>query len=672
SDGAATVPLAVLCRQSIAEAMDAQTVLDLTKAGLTFFHALFAYPYPWGKYDSIFVPEYNLGAMENPGLVTFNDQYIFQSAATRHQYEARATTILHEMAHMWFGDLVTPPWWSDLWLKESFADYLGTLAAAEASEFTQAWTSFALARKSRGSADDQRPTTHPIVADIPDVEAASQNFDGITYSKGAAVLKQLAAYVGSDAFTRATRAYFRTHAFGCATLEDLLQALQEASGRHLQSWAHEWLATAGISTITAQVDARADTIERFTVTQSGVDAMTGEPVVRPHRLAVGFYRHEDDQGGIESLTRTHRFEVDLVDDSVDVPEAVGLPLPDLLLLNDDDLTYAIVRLDETSTRTALDRLGAIPEALSRAVAWGALWDACRDGLLSGHDYVDAALHQAGREPHPGLQSVALHRVPLAVERFLAGQDRMAARRRVLDAAWEHLLTAAPGSDAQLTWARILALAASVDDARAQDLRDVLTGRRVVDGLVLSTQLTWSWWTALSATGQAAEPELRRLRELDRTSLAPIRLEQALAARPDAAVKEAVWTALLRETTASNDLVTARVTGWAQAGQEHVRPGRLAAYLAALEPVWHGRGQEIAERILQVAFPSEVDLSDAADGDPINHPVVLGATAWLGAHPDAPRALRSIVIEGSDDVVRALRAQAFTEVTRPRVVSAPSP
>ena len=651
TDGEQTVPLGVLCRRSIADAMDAQTVLDLTKSGLTFFHELFEFPYPWGKYDTIFVPEYNLGAMENPGLVTVNDAYVFQSAATAHQYEARASTIMHEMAHMWFGDLVTPPWWSDLWLKESFADYMGTLATAEASEFTDAWTAFSLGRKGRGSADDQRPTTHPIVADIPDVEAARQNFDGITYSKGAAVLQQLVAYVGREAFTRATRTFFREHAFGCATLEDLLAALHDASGRELQSWAGEWLQTAGISTITAQVDAPAATIERLRLTQSGVDAVDGEEIVRPHRIAVGCYTLEDG-----ALRRTHRFEVDLLDEDVDVPEAIGLPVPDLLLLNDDDLTYATVRLDDVSTRTALTAVSTIPSSLSRAVVWAALWDACRDGLLPAADYIDGALSRVGAEPDASIQALALRRAVFAAI-YYTGEDRAAVRRRLLDGAWEHLLAATPGSDAQLTWARTLASAAGMDDARAADLRSVLDGERVVEGLPLSPELTWSWWAALAATGHASAEELRAVRERDETSLAPIRLERALSARPDAEVKAATWQALIEEVDASNDLVTARVTGWAQPGQEAVRPDHLRDYLAALEPVWRTRGQEMAERILEPAFPGELDLVDAPGQDAVEHPVVVACTRWLAEHPDAPRALRAVVIEGVDDALRSLRAQA---------------
>lgn len=652
TDGVTTIELGVLCRQSIAEAMDAQAVLDLTKAGLTFFHDLFEFPYPWGKYDSVFVPEYNLGAMENPGLVTFNDAYVFQSAATAHQYEARASTVMHEMAHMWFGDLVTPPWWSDLWLKESFADYMGNLATAEATEFTDAWTAFSLGRKGRGSADDQRPTTHPIVADIPDIEAARQNFDGITYSKGAAVVQQLVAYVGREAFAQATRAFFREHAFGCATLEDLLAALHAASGRDLQTWATAWLQSAGISTITAQVDAPAGTIERLRLTQSGVDPTTGEEILRPHRVAVGCYALEDG-----SLRRTHRFEVDLIEEDVDIPEAVGIEVPDLLLLNDDDLTYATVRLDDVSTRAALTGVSTIPTSLSRAVVWAALWDACRDGLLPAADYIDAALSQIGDEPDPAIQALALRRAVFAATQFTAGADRAATWRRLLDGAWTHLLQAAPGSDAQLTWARTVASAAALDDAHADDLRAILRGDRVIEGLPLGPELTWSWWTALAATGHVDAHELAAVRAQDTTSLAPIRLERALASRPDAQVKAQVWQTLLTEVDASNDLVTARVTGWAQPGQEAVRPDRLTDYLEALEPVWRSRSQEIAERILEVAFPSEVDLADAPEGRPRVHPVVLACTRWLEEHPDAPRALRAVVIEGVDDALRALHAQA---------------
>jgi aminopeptidase N len=247
------VPLALYCRASLADSFDADELFRLTKSGLDFFNRLFDYPYPWGKYDQAFVPEYNLGAMENPGLVTFTESYVFTSRATDAQYQARANTLLHEMAHMWFGDLVTMQWWDDLWLKESFADYMGTLGVDQATVWDTAWVNFANKRKAWAYVQDQLPTTHPIVADIPDLEAAKQNFDGITYAKGASVLKQLVAYVGFEAFIAGSREYFRKHAYGNTSLADLLAALSTASGRDLAGWAQQWLQTSGISTLALDI-----------------------------------------------------------------------------------------------------------------------------------------------------------------------------------------------------------------------------------------------------------------------------------------------------------------------------------------------------------------------------------------------------------------------------------
>ncbi|WP_181272749.1 aminopeptidase N [Brevibacterium oceani] len=253
------VRLGAWTRASLVDHLDADDIFSVTKAGLDFFTAEFDHPYPWGKYDQIFVPEYNLGAMENPGLVTFTDSLIFRDKVTDAQYESRANVILHEMAHMWFGDLVTMKWWDDLWLKESFADYMGGLALAEATRFTDGWVTFALRRKAWAYTQDLYPTTHPIVADIPDVEAAKLNFDGITYAKGASVLKQLVAFVGREAFFAGSRLYFKRFEYGNTELADFLECLAEAApDRDIANWAGAWLGTSGVSELTLDLTTDAD------------------------------------------------------------------------------------------------------------------------------------------------------------------------------------------------------------------------------------------------------------------------------------------------------------------------------------------------------------------------------------------------------------------------------
>ncbi|MGH8826103.1 MAG: aminopeptidase N, partial [Jiangellaceae bacterium] len=357
--GTLEVPLSVLCRASLGAHLDHDEIFEVTKAGLDFFHDAFEYPYPFGKYDQVFVPEYNLGAMENPGCVTFTEDYVFHAAVTEAEHEARATTILHEMAHMWFGDLVTMRWWDDLWLKESFADYMGTLALAEATPFADAWTTFANRRKAGAYRQDQLPTTHPIVADVPDLEAAKLNFDGITYAKGASVLKQLVAYVGRDAFFAGARVYFRRHAFGNATLSDFLADLEGASGRDLQAWSEVWLETAGTSTLTLALETASDgVITAARVDQVAIDPVTGATVDRPHVIALGGYDLVDG-----ALTRTQRIELDVHGAHALVPELVGLIRPALVVVNDDDLTYAKTVLDDVSQRTSREALASLTATL---------------------------------------------------------------------------------------------------------------------------------------------------------------------------------------------------------------------------------------------------------------------------------------------------------------------
>lgn len=272
------IPLGIYCRASLAPYMDAERLFTQTKQGFGFYHKNFGLPYAFGKYDQLFVPEFNAGAMENAGAVTFLEDYVFRSKVTRASYERRAETVLHEMAHMWFGDLVTMAWWDDLWLNESFATFASVLCQSEATEFTEAWTTFATVEKSWAYRQDQLPSTHPIAADIPDLAAVEVNFDGITYAKGASVLKQLVAYVGLEHFLAGLRDYFRTHAFGNATFDDLVAALEKASGRDLSDWGQQWLKTTGLNTLRPDFDVDGDgRFTRFAVTQSGAAPGAARP-----------------------------------------------------------------------------------------------------------------------------------------------------------------------------------------------------------------------------------------------------------------------------------------------------------------------------------------------------------------------------------------------------------
>jgi aminopeptidase N len=382
SDEHGEIPLGIFCRATLAEFMDAERLFTQTKQGFGFYHKHFGVPYAFGKYDQLFVPEFNAGAMENAGAVTFLEDYVFRSKVTRASYERRAETVLHEMAHMWFGDLVTMRWWDDLWLNESFATFASVLCQSEATEFTQAWTTFANAEKSWAYRQDQLPSTHPVAADIPDLAAVEVNFDGITYAKGASVLKQLVAYVGLDHFLAGLRDYFRAHAFDNATFDDLLTALEKASGRDLSDWGQQWLKTTGLNTLRADFDVdAAGRFTRFAVAQSGAAPGAGE--TRMHRLAVGIY--DDDGSG--KLVRVHREELDVSGESTEIPALVGVSRGRLVLVNDDDLTYCSLRLDPESLQTALERIADIAEQLPRTLVWSAAWEMTREAELRARDFV---------------------------------------------------------------------------------------------------------------------------------------------------------------------------------------------------------------------------------------------------------------------------------------------
>ncbi|MFI6223140.1 aminopeptidase N [Nocardia salmonicida] len=614
--GDLTIPLGIYCRASLARYLDADTIFEVTKQGLDFFAEHFDYPYPWGKYDQVFVPEYNLGAMENPGLVTFTEAYVFRGAATAAQYEGRANTILHEMAHMWFGDLVTMVWWDDLWLKESFADYMGALASSEATEWTDAWVAFANRRKAWAYSQDQLPTTHPIVADITDLEAAKLNFDGITYAKGASVLKQLVAYVGREEFFSGVRRYFRTHAFGNTTLDDLLTELSAESGRDLASWAQAWLQTTGVSTLT---------LDEGEIVQT-------DP--RPHRLAVGLYDFDADG----DLVIRDRVELDIVDERT----PVALASAPLRLLNDGDLTYAKVRLDTASLATVGSSLDRVTDPLARGLIWSALWNATRDGELGAERYLSMARDFAPTETNMALLTAVLANASFTIGHYLPEPTRDRWRGEWLESCWATLHSSAPGSGAQLAWARATAAAATVDGRRATDIRAMLLDGGP-QGLALDPDLRWALWTASAATGAAKVAELDAELERDNTASGRTAHLRTLAARPEPEVKASAWDSALGDTTLTNDHLDAVIEGF-RAGQRRDLTARYDdEYFAALRAVWDQRSIEIARRIVVGLFPA----ADSLDG----------VDRWLAANADAPGALRRLVVEQRDHLARDLRVRA---------------
>jgi aminopeptidase N len=620
--GAQHIPLGVFIRRSLAEHLESDEILEVTRQGLDFFTDAFAYPYPWGKYDQIFVPEYNLGAMENPGLVTFTEAYISRGAATDAQRAARANTILHEMAHMWFGDLVTMKWWEDLWLKESFADYMGSHASAVATRFNDAWVSFAGKRKAWAYQQDQLPTTHPIVADITDLEAAKLNFDGITYAKGAAVLKQLVAFVGDDAFFEGARRYFAANAFGNTTLDDFLVELSAVSGRDMSDWSRAWLQTSGVSSLWIETDAEG----RRALLQT-------DP--RPHRLRIGLYDRVDGR-----ILRREQMELDVVDERTELDLADA----DLVVLNDDDLTYAKARLDDRSLRTVEESLSAIDDPLTRALIWSSLWNATRDGELDAVGYLAIVRTHAPAEANIGLLSGALLNAAYTLRHFIDEARLPDARREWTEATWRALQAADAGSDAQLSWARGFAAASASDDVRHAEVREMLDGR-VPDGLVVDPDLRWQLLTALVATGHAGADDIAAELARDDTGSGRTAARRALASRPEPAVRRAAWDAAWNDLSLSNDHLDAEIAGFRAGGRRDLIAEFDSVYFERIGQAWDTRSIELAQRLVVGLFP-QGESSDLVD-------------AWLSENETAPAALRRLVIEQRDHLERSLRVRALS-------------
>ncbi len=459
------IDLGLWCRQTLARHLDPENLFEITKQGFDWFHANFGVRYAFDKYDQLFVPEFNAGAMENAGCVTFREDYVFRSRVTDARYERRCETVLHEMAHMWFGDLVTMRWWDDLWLNESFATYASVLCQTRATRWPDAWATFANIEKTWAYRQDQLPSTHPIATDAPDVQTAEVNFDGITYAKGASVLKQLGAYVGVDAFLAGLRDYFTEHAYGNTTLADLLSALEKSSGRNLGDWSKLWLETAGISTLRPEFTLDANgAFETFEIVQSAPTDVAASNTPRPHRLAVGLYEEQDGR-----LVRTKRVELDVNGERTPVPDVIGVPRPALLLINDDDLTYCKQRLDDVSLRTL--RTGGIAKLdapLARALCWSAAWDMTRDGELATRDYVALVVAGAGHETDIGVMQSLTRQALRALEIYADPAWAPHGYAALGDAAMSAVRSAAPGSDHQLAW--VHALLGVDSDGRADRLR----------------------------------------------------------------------------------------------------------------------------------------------------------------------------------------------------------
>ncbi|MFD7667931.1 aminopeptidase N [Streptomyces sp. NPDC059788] len=640
-----SVPLGIYCRPSLAEYLDADAIFEVTRQGFDWFEEKFDYAYPFAKYDQLFVPEFNAGAMENAGAVTIRDQYVFRSKVTDAAYEARAETILHELAHMWFGDLVTMEWWNDLWLNESFATYTSIACQAHApgSRWPHAWTTFANSMKTWAYRQDQLPSTHPIMAEIRDLDDVLVNFDGITYAKGASVLKQLVAYVGMDEFFQGVQAYFKAHAFKNTRLSDLLGALEETSGRDLKTWSKAWLETAGINILRPELQLAEDgTIASFAVRQEAPAlpaGAKGEPVLRPHRIAIGCYDLKDGK-----LVRTNRIELDVDGERTEVPFPENTPRPAVILLNDDDLSYAKVRLDEDSLRVVTEHLGDFTESLPRALSWASAWDMTRDGELPTREYLELVLSGITKESDIGVVQSLHRQVKLALDLYAAPAWRETGLAKWTEATLEQLRAAAPGSDHQLAWARAFAAAARTD-AQLDLLQGLLDGTQEISGLAVDTELRWALVERLAATGRADEKTIEAELERDRTSAGQRHAAAARASRPTAEAKAEAWASVVESDKLPNAVQEAVIGGFVQTDQRELLAPYAQKYFAAVKDVWDSRSHEMAQQIAVGMYPS-LQVSEAT----------LEATdAWLAsAEPSA--ALRRLVTESRSGVERALKAQ----------------
>ncbi len=648
SDEHGDIPLGIYCRASLAEHMDAERLFTETKQGFGFYHRNFGVPYAFGKYDQLFVPEFNAGAMENAGAVTFLEDYVFRSKVTRASYERRCETVLHEMAHMWFGDLVTMRWWDDLWLNESFATFASVLCQTQATEYTSAWTTFANVEKSWAYRQDQLPSTHPIAADIPDMAAVEVNFDGITYAKGASVLKQLVAYVGLEPFLAGLRAYFAEHAYGNATFDDLVGALEKASGRDLSTWGAQWLKTTGLNILRPDFEVADGKFTRFTVVQEGAAPGAGEQ--RVHRLAIGVY---DEQNG--KLVRTKRVELDLdAVERTDVAELVGVECGKLVLINDDDLTYCSVRLDPDSLDTVVSRIADIAESLPRTLCWSAAWEMTRQAEMRARDFVALVQRGVGSESEIGVVQRLLMQAQTALASY--ADPTWAAESgwpQFADRLLELARAAEPGSDHQLAFVNSLT-GARLSPAHIEALRTLLDADPAtvgLPGLLVDTDLRWRIVVALAAAGAVDADGLETPfidAELDRDPTAAGRRQAAAAAasRPQPEVKAQAWNTVMNDDSVPNITARAIVGAFAPVGQSSLLTSYVDRYFTEIPSVWDRRSSEVAQTVVVGLYPHWSITEES----------VAKADKFLSA--EHPPALRRLVAEGKAGIERSLRARSF--------------
>jgi aminopeptidase N len=638
SDGR-VIPLGVFARASMTEFLDADYIFEKTRQGFEFFEKAFDYPYPFDKYDQLFVPEFNAGAMENAGAVTFTETYVFRSKVTDAIRERRVITILHELAHMWFGDLVTMQWWNDLWLNESFAEYASHLAVAEATEWKNTWSTFASLEKSWAFRQDQLPSTHPIVAEINDLLDVQVNFDGITYAKGAAVLKQLVAWVGQEKFLAGVSQYFKKHAFKNTELKDLLVELEKTSGRELKSWSKLWLETAGVNTLKPELSVSENgTITHFVVQQS---AIASQPTIRPHRMAIGFYDLIDGK-----LKRTSQIELDVDGERAHVSQLVGLKQPALILLNDGDLAYAKIRLDDRSWATALEHLSDIEDPLARTIVWGAAVDASRDAEADPADFIRLVLAHIATETESTTMMTLLRQLVTTGNLYVNATDRQTGLSQIAEGLLSLARNAAAGSDAQLQFTKFFALFAR-SPRQLDALKAILTGEEQLDGLTIDADLKWELLTGLVVAGAAGEPQIAELVSIDKTANGEKAAAGARAAIPTAENKAAVWKLLTETKELSNAHVQSASMAFNRVIDTDLLRPYVDKYFDSAMAIWQLHTFKIAEYLLVNLFP--IQLADEATAEAARRAIAEPKFKEIPA-------LHRILVENLDNLERALKCQ----------------
>ena len=637
--GEKTIPLGIYARKSFFHHVDADNIFKVTKQGFAYFEKTFGLAYPFGKYDQLAVAEYNWGAMENVGCVTFHeDVLIFRSKVTESKHLGRASTILHEMAHMWFGDLVTMKWWEDLWLNESFAEWASYMATSEATQYKTAWTEFNALRKNWAYRQDQLSTTHPIATEMKDLEDVKTNFDGISYAKGASVLQQLVEHVGRENFIKGLRIYFTKHAFKNTTLNDLMVELEATSGRDLKPWAATWLQTAGVNTLRPEIEIESGVYKKLAIKQEAPTMPVGSKELRPHRLRVALF----DIAG-DSLVKRKSVALDVAGALTDVTELQGEKEADLVLINDGDLTYAKLRFDERSIATLKSHLGGLNEPLARALIWASLWDSVRDGELSASDYITIALNALGTESDISIVSATNTNIETAIWQYAAPSHRPALRAKVSDALNKFLKASAAGSDHQLAFARGFAESAATPE-QSKEIIEILNGS--INGLTIDAELRWHLVICAVKRGLLGASDIDAELAKDNTAHGKQYGALAQAAIPTAQAKEKAFTSVTTENL-SNTIHAYTCRGFNVALHSELLTPFIDRYFAILIDLWNTKGYEIAETTATMLFPGFI----------VSDETLAKAQNWLDVTgKDAPNALRRVITEGRDALARSLRAQ----------------